>query len=452
MAVSVTLYNFAKVRNSTKQPVSGIGTYSCLLKDGTDVWNPTFILTGDPHTCNYCSAFGKYYYVDRIDYLPPHWHLTCTLDSMATWKTQIGAASLYVTRANNTTLWDKSLIDQLPAKVGPISSAVPLKNVFNYPETGTYVVTIAGSTSSNGCTHWGFDPSSYQMFIRTFLDVTSWSFPALMRDEMKDQVKPLDYIKDVRWYPILPIFVAAPEEIYIGTWNTQCSGIALPDGYIWPNDKDLSIPSHPQSGTLGVMLNSSTFTQRTWCDPWFGMFSLDPNVLSKYSTLNYHIDVDMSCGFGHMRLTATSPNLDPMILADREGEIGVSVLFSVQSHGALSAAAQGVSAGIQLGTGNIGGFLSSMANIFSACYAPKMQTTGSIGSRAMYAYDPVLYSEFMEVLPLDPVTQGYPVCKTLTLGSLSGFVQVAKGDVAVPGPSWAAAEIKSYLEGGFYYE
>lgn len=450
MAVSVTLYNFAKVRNSTKQPVSGIGTYSCLLKDGTDVWNPTFILTGDPHNCNYCSAFGNYYYVDRIDYIPPHWHLTCTLDSMATWKTRIGAASLYVTRANNTAQRNEYLVDTLPSKVGPSGDRQAILDVFN-GYTPSYVVTLAGGTSSTGCDHWVFSESGYQAFVKQFMDTSGWDFSAAYSDLEKGSVDPITYIKDVRWYPFTPGH-GALTNVIINNWDTGAQGYPMTDGYVFNLPvKTVAVPRHPQAQDYGQFLNGNQYSTHTWVDPFFGVISVDANITVLATNLKYQIRVDPSCGSAHMRLWAESA-AQAYIIADRDGELGVPVMFSVYNRGIQNMASGFVGALTDIATLNFGSMINNLFGVVGAARHPKMQTTGSVGSKAKYDYAVILYSEFVRVEPLDPTTMGYPVCKTLTLSSLSGFVQVAKGDVAVPGPSWAAAEIKSYLEGGFYYE
>lgn len=456
MAVTVNLYTLSKVRNSTKRPSASSGSYSCVLKEGTDVWNPTFILTGDPHNCNYCSAFGNYYYVDRIDYVPPHWHLTCTLDSMATWKNQIGNASLYVTRANSTTQWDKRLIDNLPVRVGPSAYfTTPTPTPFNL-SNASYVVSIAAGTGSTGCDHIVFTPLQYRTFLYRFLDVGLWDFPSAWTDTEKSQINPIEYIKDVRWYPFRPATVQdaeSPVEIYVNGWNTHAVGCAMVDGYVENIISGLTVPRHPQASTYGSFLNGSPYARYTWVDPFFGTIPIDASLLTMYNTLTYNMDIDPASGFGHLRLMATEVDHNSFIIADRTAEFGVPVLFSQETHGGIQGIASDVQSALgNLVTGNLASFIGSFLNITSDFGSTKLATTGSVGSKAMYYYTQALYSEFYEVIPLQPSTQGYPVCKTLTINTLSGFVQVAKGDVPVPGPSWAAAEIKSYLEGGFYYE
>ena len=449
-AVSVSLYNFTKKKNSTKRPASAGSSYSCLLKDGTDKWSPTFILSGDPSAYNYCSAWGLYYYIDRMEYQPPHWHLTCTLDPLASWKTEIGASSLYVTRANSTAQRNEYLVDTLPSKVGPSGDRSVILDVFS-GQTPSYVVTIAAGTGSTGCDHWVFSESSYQTFIEKFMDTSGWDFSAAYADLEKGSVDPITYIKDVRWYPFTPGH-GTLTNVIINNWDTGAQGWPMDDGYVFVlPTQTVAVPRHPQAQDYGQFLNGNQYSSHTWVDPFFGVISVDANITVLATNLKYSITVDPSCGSAHMRLWAES-SAQAYIIADRDSELGVPVMFSVYNRGIQNMASGFVGAIADVATLNFGGMINNLIGVVSAARHPKMQTTGSVGSKAMYDFAVVLYSEFVRVEPLDPTTMGYPVCKTLTISSLSGFVQVAKGDVAIAGPSWAADQIRSYLEGGFYYE
>lgn len=456
MSVSVSFYSFSKVRNSTKRPAVAGVTYSCLLKENCDKWNPVFVLSGDPSTYNYCSAWGNYYYIDGIEYVPPYWHIQCTLDPMATWRTQIGAASLYVTRANNLTARNEDLIDKLPTKVGLSGnslSTIDIENNLFQNQTPSYVVTMVAGTSSTGCDHWVFTESMYKLFVHKFMDTSGWDFSAALADLNKGAVDPITYIKDVRWYPFTPNHSLNEAEIVINNWPTGAYGWTLTDGTIFSvSNTSITVPPHPQAASYGNFLNSNQYTTYTWADPIFGTIDIDANITANAPDLEYRILVDPSCGSAHMRLWAKSSAV-AYIIAERDAEMGIPVVFSAYNRGFQSMASNLGGAIGNIATLNIGGAVENLFGIANSVMHPKMQTTGAFGSRAMYKTSIVLYCEFVQVEPLDPVTMGYPVCKTMTISALQGgFIQVAKGDVAVAGPSWAAEQIKATMEGGFYYE
>lgn len=449
-AVSVSLYNFSKKKNSTKRPTSTGSSYSCLLKEGTDKWSPTFILSGDPSACNYCSAWGLYYYIDRMEYQPPHWHLTCTLDPMASWKTDIGAASLYVTRADSSTQRDDRLVDQLPSRVGPAGEIAVTSSEPFAADTPSYVISIAGSTTQTGHVQWVCSETEYLDFIKAFTKLDSWTFPSAWQDAEKSRINPIDYIKDVRWYPFTPTCLTI-NDVYINGWKTGAQAHPMVEGTIKTVNNTISIPRHPDAASYGFFLNGSQYSHHTYVDPWFGVIDIDGNSSAIADTLHYRMDIDPSCAYAHMRIWTTS-SAQAYFMADRDCEFGVPVMFSQQNHGVQTIVSDLAGAVANAATLNIGGMVSNLASAVGSFLHPKLQTTGSVGSRMLYSFAQALYSEFVRVVPLDHVTQGWPVCKTLTISSLSGFVQVAKGDVAIAGPSWAADQIRSYLEGGFYYE
>lgn len=60
--------NFSKRVNSTKIPTGGT-TINVVLKEPTNIDNPSFILNGINLSMNYIEAFGKYYFVDSTEIL-----------------------------------------------------------------------------------------------------------------------------------------------------------------------------------------------------------------------------------------------------------------------------------------------------------------------------------------------------------------------------------------------
>ena len=107
-------------------------------------------------------------------------------------------------------------------------------------------------------------------------------------------------------------------------------------------------------------------------------------------------------------------------------------------------------------TGNVGGMISGVASgIDSAARAltPRSQSLGPGGG-------------FIDVRPLgwkldqqffipvndDNTHNGRPYCQVTTPSALGGYMLIQDGDVPIPGTKAEADEIRSLLEGGFYYE
>ena len=80
------LYTINKRRNSTALPTSSGRAVSLVLKDGTSLTDPTFILSGSeiPEE-NYVEFEGRYYHVLEITSIRGGvWGLNCHVDVLAT--------------------------------------------------------------------------------------------------------------------------------------------------------------------------------------------------------------------------------------------------------------------------------------------------------------------------------------------------------------------------------
>ena len=108
------LYRFSKRRNSTALPPLSSGrAVSLVLKDGTSLTDPTFILSGSalPDE-NYIQFEGRFYHVLEITSIRQGiWGFNCHVDVLATYKANILASSAFVAydQTANTELTDSRL-------------------------------------------------------------------------------------------------------------------------------------------------------------------------------------------------------------------------------------------------------------------------------------------------------------------------------------------------------
>lgn len=468
MAVNVDFWTgFSKRKNSTKRPLdSAKTTIPCFLKEATSKESPTFIIETrsgqDPSIYNYCSAWGNYYYISEREYIPPFWHLHCDIDYLATFRTEIGASSQYIERADDIVKWDGRLLDSLPTQTAPSTSVVNFgEPLFPNVATGSWVVTVMGTDGppssgegegegegddfDGGINRWVFNDVGYKAFMQQFTNQFSWTdpegtIPGLISDQVKALLRPYDYILDARWYPFVPAGSITEKTIWLGAWNTGINGYLMTEGYIYTKTKTMTIPKHPQASTDGLFLNSGTYSKYVWVDPFFGVINVDGNSICDCTTLNYRIDIDPSTGFGHMKMTATVD--DQMVtVAERNCEFGVPQYRTYGAHDIIN---------------SIGSVFSNPVagtlDLIKSVAQPKVEVAGSPGSRAMYQFQPLLYCEFYRIKPLNPHLQGYPICATYNIGSMSGYIKCYSGDVNIPGNPEAKEEIKNYMEGGFYFE
>ena len=123
---------FPKRRNSTKVPTSELSdSRTVTLKENTSQDQPTFIVTGNNFNYNYCEWDGKYYFINDIESLRNNEiAVSCVLDPMATYKTQILASTQFVSYSASTGIVPYLVDTRLPvlkdATVGVKDAAISL--------------------------------------------------------------------------------------------------------------------------------------------------------------------------------------------------------------------------------------------------------------------------------------------------------------------------------------
>lgn len=106
MAVSVKFGTTSDPTNMINKTATLRDTaVSCELKDSTSVISPVFIVKGDNinKTDNYayCSDFGRYYYITDISLSPEGWYVSCTVDPLKTYATQILSKEYNIDRSEH---------------------------------------------------------------------------------------------------------------------------------------------------------------------------------------------------------------------------------------------------------------------------------------------------------------------------------------------------------------
>ena len=120
MAISVYFIKQAKRRNSTLQfALASAQSFDCALKAPTSLDHPTFLLSyAGVFDFNLCYYDGKYFFVDEITSVRDNqWQVSCVLDVLATFKSEILATSQFVAYASDPSLKNPMLADtRIPIK------------------------------------------------------------------------------------------------------------------------------------------------------------------------------------------------------------------------------------------------------------------------------------------------------------------------------------------------
>lgn len=478
---------FAKKENSTKQPASSSGTdYNVVLKDGASMIEPTVILhstTKPVFNYAYIADTGRYYYVDDIINLSKDiWQISMHTDVLATFKTAIGAASLYVLRS--AAAYDGNIVDNYYAlKVTKTNQRVTVNSIVNAGGTsayanvdnGCFIVGIVGATGSlttdaiyGSVTYYAFRRANLQALVRMLIDdnrLENWGLDNLADLPIKLQksiVDPLQWIKSCIWVPIPydDITGTSVGQLYAFGMEIQETGFACKQVSGNPPQKllttQITIPAHPAAATRGNYLNVEPFTRMQLLFPPFGNFELDTTVLTQASDLAIMVYLDLITGAGTLRVSAEG---DGQYLINTKTQIGVPINLTQVTHDYMSmfggliggAVTTGANAALGNPVGIVGGVMSAIGSVVNS-FRPIVSSLGSNGGFSDLTGRPTLACQFYDVTAEDNANCGRPLCQVRQISTLPGYNIVKEGDVEIDGFGTEQAIVKSYLEGGFYYE
>ena len=219
--MNVVLYsNFSKKENSTLQPSGSGTTFDCKLKDATGVLSPQLefhFASGNPGSYNYAriNTFGRYYFIREWTYDRGVWIAQLEVDTLATWKSFIGVATLYVTRAASA--WNNRVVDNLYPMIEPCKM---IGQMYQSPWTGNDLVVGAigcantlGAQARGAVNYYALDDvqtaflcfylmhlpevgtgASYIQQLETFLGNA-------LSESVKAQLDPIKYLTYAHRYP-----------------------------------------------------------------------------------------------------------------------------------------------------------------------------------------------------------------------------------------------------------
>jgi len=494
MAFPVYFFSFSKKLNSTKRPPLETGkVMQCEIKDTCDIINPVLVLDGiGPNIesdYNYCyiEQWTRYYYVTRYVFKDGYWNLHLSVDTLATWKSYIGASYQYIERAASD--GDGSIVDNLTIGKG-LATVNNFKQyeLFPYFESGTYVISVQGAphsasiATSGGTTYYALSSEAMQSFIYNLTDSSNTQYSDISKEILKANLDPFQFLVDCHWYPF-DIYSNRPDTYYVteiplGWFKIPLTGKAcIATSKFSKTISQISIPKHPQySSILTHYLNNAKFHSIYIFLPGLGLQKLESDSLASATTLNVSILVDTFTGEAQYRLY-TDLSTAPLYIM--QASIGVTIPLSV-TYAATS----------QRGAGLISSFvntasqiifpsaatrrsvslaqefegsnpaltelnkISTLANMMGNPTTLSCNYSGNMGSRAIIdAYRQLqIYSVDIPVQFPDYTDVGYPVYRRGQLSKYSGYIKVIDAHCEAPATDGELSEINAFLSGGFFYE
>lgn len=459
-----TFYTFSKRINSTMQP-SGGSVYSIELKAGSSAINPTIKLDvgqdGNPTAYNYAyiAAFNRYYHIRDWRWEERLWVADLVSDPLASFKTNIGSYTAYVSRAAAT--YDGDIMDAYyPAKAEITetkSDATTAPTFTHNINDGCFVIGVQGdSAAPNGgaVTYYAVKPAAIASLTNYLLDPQNYNIMDIEEDLLKCIFNPMQFIVSCLWFPFA--MVLGSDNIEVGWWtittpSASCKELSDP---VYTRNLVYPIPKHPQAAARGNYLNMQPYSEYIInAGPW-GAIPIDNKQLLDQSSLSCVMNIDLMTGTG--RLSIIGKN-SLAYVQDHVAQIGVPVQLgqNMLNQGALFN-------GIGSGVGTIGSALSmhpgnmltnGLAAIYDAASLSQAQPV-SVSSNGSMAFNNLfnIIGRFLTIVDEDLASRGRPLCKPKTISSLSGYILCEDADPQIPCTSQELSQIVNYMNGGFYYE
>lgn len=468
-------HNFSKKENSTKRP-SGATTLNAVLKDGSSILNPVFILNRVEYGINYIQWGSRYYFVNDIIAIAnglAEYH--CAVDVLASYRNEIGSASLYVTRSSYTK--DGRIMDSMYPTTNQVSGNADFEETIwkHNLNQGFYIVAISGqgaNSTSGGTSYYKMTPEQFTSFCNymysdspSYLSNLNAVLEYISIDLYKSLYNPFQYVKSVKWFPCAPgdLIATGTNAYKFGWWEKLDSEAAVLDSNtIITKTVNLNIPKHPQASERGVYMNCAPFTEYSLVFYPFGVIDIDTTKISDCSKLKCSIEIDCISGKGILTITAKPSDAavteTDRLLAVRYANIGINIQLSslnVNAPAVIStgtnAASAVVSAIENRPSGVVAGIESAVIGSASASI-PVLQTVGENDGIAGLEKSHALYARFLHAANDDNKDMGRPLMRKVTLNTIPGYIKCQEADIDISCTETERNEIKNYLTSGFFYE
>ena len=494
--LTMSLYKFAKKRNSTKIPTNPVTTVNIELVDATSIVSPSvrivvfgdFVLPDEPKEQNvaetlasdgaesevypqfnpadvnyaYIAEFKRYYYIAEWTYNKGFWTASLLCDVLASYKPEIGASTQYILRSASN--FDTSIVDTMyPARSGcDVQSAQfvnPFTAIFN---GGTYVLGVINSDgASNGIgavSYYLFTPTQFNTFRNLLMGSIDWMYEGITEigsDLTKAIFNPFQYIASCMWFPVT-IGGTAITKLPYGWWSLDCACSRMSATGQYSIGDTVAIPKHPQSASFPY-LNDAPYSQYKFDWACFGTIPIDPKYLYGVSQFGYIVQIDLVTGKAVLELRAVESDLSVNRLCHMaSGQIGVPIQMAQLAIDYADSAAGGVTtlmqgiAGVAYGaiTGkSLASIGDSVQNAFAQLY-----TSGTNGSASAFYHPPRLQGKFLRIVGTNQELLGRPCLKSVQISTLSGFVLCQNPVIEIRGTEGEAQEIVRFMDSGFFYE
>lgn len=444
MATAI-FYSFSKRKNSTKAPTGSGDSYNVSLKSGTSLLSPTLLLNiASRPSYNYLSFEGRYYFVtDIVSVRNDLWEISCTVDALASWKTEIGNTTAYIMFATGgrNDIIDPRINMESDVIIHNQDASIPGLTISSMG-VGTVVLSVTGVGS------FGDYIVSYADVAHMIEGVDTW-WNSQGYTTMEDTLRQFFYggsaaenIKNCIGLPYSITYgdysgnIGPAQQLYLGQYPATNNG-----NPIMVNRINWSIVKKSVSVTIPWEYNDwrrhSPYTQVSLYIPFIGLLNVNADEIVGASAFDIDFSFNISSGDISVEVSIDNPY---KIIATCSANVAQGMTFgsaAVNGGQIASAIATGVAAfaaaGVTVASG--GSLALGAAGLFGGAYSiinGAISANGGVptgggglnGSAVQGLYDKILVMTYSRVLTDTQSSlnslMGKPMMSKHTISSANG--------------------------------
>ena len=473
MAISATFYTFSKRKNSTKQPTGSGDSYDVALKSGTSLISPTLLLNiASRPSYNYLSFEGRYYFVtDIVSVKNDLWEISCAVDALATWKSEIGSTTaniLYATGGRSDIVDTRIPVTSDVAIDSRVAGITGDFTGFTDWSMGIAIISVTGSGSFGNYLISAGDVSQLLKNVDLFTASTITDVTTGLRQLVTNN----GVANNLKGAICIPIILSSmgnfgsAQQIVLGNYPCTDSNNNPVVGY------EVLDPFLNASTSIGIPWQYSDwrrnvpYTKVYLYVPLIGMLSIASSevvneatltVLYALNVLSGDVAVEIKGGTSGRVLATASCNI---AMATPYGSSNISSAKVTSAIGTGVAAVASVALGVATGGAGVvalgGGLAASAAGLLNAV-GGETSGGGGLGGSAVTGLDlGVQCFTVCKTLTDTPANLnsiiGKPVMKKATISTYTGFVQT--DGMCVSGNMTDSEHdiINAACDRGIYYE
>ena len=453
--MELTLLNFSKRMNSTKQPTAAqlaAGKKKTIyLKDITNIDNPEIRLSGATeadyaYTYAYIKEWDRFYHIKTADLRHDDiFKISCELDDLATYKSQILATEAFVKYSSSD--YSSYMIDDRVAMLTDIDVTVNDINQSPFRTTPSYVLTVVGESGVQVLL-----PSDPNVIPGTLYSQSVTDLVAALCIQWSDAQNCLLELKEIPMN-LASDYTAQPA--YVGKIDVGDRPALNPyfNDLLYDQTVMIHIPVTYNDFRLYKFVNASLYL------PYVGTVEIDLDAFyPDPSALNQHVIINTVINPLTGSVCYSLKNDSGAIVATYSGAFGRSIPINASSpKDAVGAITHIISAAAGIASGHAASAISESINAMTDAVRFRGSTVGNFsGSFAEYLGTYFILTVEKHKSRIEPSNltdfAGRPCGKVTSLSGLTGYVQTEGFSIDLSVNSDVIKSINSKLDAGIYIE